>query len=472
MKRFGLLVLAFLTLAPAAHAATAEYDPQQRTVRYTAGPGEENDVWVMLLPGGWEFRDKPGTLITPGAGCVPVYSPAIPGQVTFSRVFCARPDGTANSTVEVKTFDGNDKIYPEDYQFYESDPAQANPIFNKIVAYGGSGNDIVWSESWATRNEQYGEEGDDTLYGGPNAEWTRGGPGNDLISAGAGEDILRGEADNDRVFGGDGSDLVVSGGEGNDDVNGGNGDDVVSGDDDAVNAVSTPGSDVIAGGAGRDRVKYDSSPQGVTVDLDGETGDDGAPGEGDTVAADVEDIRGSWHDDTLTGSDGPNLLDGYLGDDVLIGGGGQDDVRGFTGNDELWLRDGGQDSGDCYSGSDRAIVDPEDTLTACEVVELPAVPPANEELPAIVGAAKVGETLTGGDGRWSGTEPLSYARQWLRCDDTGGGCVEIAGATGQRYTLTAADSGKRVRYRVTASNAAGSSPAISAPTDRVRGRRR
>ena len=62
------------------------------------------------------------------------------------------------------------------------------------------------------------------------------------------------------------------------------------------------------------------------------------------------------------------------------------------------------------------------------------------------------------------TAPLSFAYQWQRCDTGGGTCTAIGTATGSAYTLQSADVGDTIRVVVTASNAAGSSSATSAPT--------
>src|SRR5207245_1941400 len=75
-----------------------------------------------------------------------------------------------------------------------------------------------------------------------------------------------------------------------------------------------------------------------------------------------------------------------------------------------------------------------------------------------------GQVLTASPGSWSGTQPISYAYQWRRCDSSGDNCADIAGATGQSYTLARADVGATVRVAVTGSNSAGSGNATSAAT--------
>ncbi|MEN0130543.1 MAG: GH92 family glycosyl hydrolase [Brevundimonas sp.] len=68
------------------------------------------------------------------------------------------------------------------------------------------------------------------------------------------------------------------------------------------------------------------------------------------------------------------------------------------------------------------------------------------KLPAITGTAKVGATLKGTQGSYSPT-PTTVTYRWLRNGSP------IAGATSARYTLTAADNGKVISLRVTASKA-------------------
>jgi hypothetical protein len=98
------------------------------------------------------------------------------------------------------------------------------------------------------------------------------------------------------------------------------------------------------------------------------------------------------------------------------------------------------------------------------VVALP--PPGLLEAPTVErsSAPKVGTKLGAYRGGWS-YSPTSYAFQWLRCDTDGvSNCADIAGRTNSAYIPVAADVDHRLRVRVVATNAGGSTPAASAPS--------
>jgi hypothetical protein len=93
-----------------------------------------------------------------------------------------------------------------------------------------------------------------------------------------------------------------------------------------------------------------------------------------------------------------------------------------------------------------------------------AVAPSNTALPTISGKAQVGELLTADNGTWTGTAPITYAYQWRVCNDSGNACHDIAGASGNEYTLKASDQGNTIRVVVTGKNADGTDSGTSVPT--------
>jgi hypothetical protein len=90
--------------------------------------------------------------------------------------------------------------------------------------------------------------------------------------------------------------------------------------------------------------------------------------------------------------------------------------------------------------------------------------PQNTSPPTITGQAVEGQTLTATAGTWTGDQPINFAYQWQRCDQSGLNCANIAGATTNSYRLTTADVGRTIRVAVTGQNSSGSSTAFSAPT--------
>ena len=113
-------------------------------------------------------------------------------------------------------------------------------------------------------------------------------------------------------------------------------------------------------------------------------------------------------------------------------------------------------------------------LPSSDGIAAPTAPPSSTAEPRISGAAEQGRTLTASRGSWRGTEPITYAYQWVRCGadggrPDGGDCTIVSGATSRDHRLGTSDLGFRMRVRVSATNAEGTRVAASNPTATVVG---
>jgi Ca2+-binding RTX toxin-like protein len=151
--------------------------------------------------------------------------------------------------------------------------------------------------AWLNAKVDLGD-GDDRLAAIAIPAFVNGGPGDDRLDAR--------HAAGAQLHGGDGADVLL-GGINQDELTGG------------------AGADAISGGEGFDTVSYTDHATGVSVRLGGST-DDGAPGEGDSIADDVERAVGSAGNDVIVGSDRS---------DQLVGGGGDDRLEGLGGDDQI-----------------------------------------------------------------------------------------------------------------------------------------
>jgi prepilin-type N-terminal cleavage/methylation domain-containing protein len=101
------------------------------------------------------------------------------------------------------------------------------------------------------------------------------------------------------------------------------------------------------------------------------------------------------------------------------------------------------------------------------VVAMPGLPQASA-LPTISGSPTTVGTLGATTGTWTNS-PTSYSYQWRRCDAGGASCADIASAVGATYGPVAADTGHKLRVRVTATNAAGATSAVSGASAAITG---
>lgn len=232
------------------------------------------------------------------------------------------------------------------------------------------------------RDTLAGLGGDDTIVAGSEFAELSGGDGWDVTDfssllgdldlsldeqandgpAGAGTGNLA--SDIEEVVGGAGDDLVV-GADGAELLDGWEGDDVL---------VGGLGADDLLGGEGFDLVSYADRLEGIVAALDGVAGD-GAVGEDDFIAEDVEDLAGGSGNDSLTGDPAENFLFGGEGHDTIAPLAGADYVSGDAGADAIAARDGTVDEVDCGPDSDSVVADGSDLFSPdCESVDLP-IPP-------------------------------------------------------------------------------------------------
>ena len=183
------LAAAALLLGSVATADAATVTAGQRSVTYTAAPGEANDVTVGVSP------SDPATIVVrdssaqisagAGAGCM-LASP--------HEADCKLANGASSVDASIDLGDGDDQA------------VENAPVWARI--FGGPGNDRL------SGCEAHGGPGDDVLSGcdgfGPDVgHWLDGGPGNDILTGGDGRDLMNGGGGRDTMRGGEGDDTLL-----------------------------------------------------------------------------------------------------------------------------------------------------------------------------------------------------------------------------------------------------------------------
>jgi Ca2+-binding RTX toxin-like protein len=133
------------------------------------------------------------------------------------------------------------------------------------------------------------------------------------------DDFLSGTSEANRIDGGGGADILFGMG-GADHLFGGRGNDVL---------VGGTGADHLDGGAGNNTAWYTDSDLSVEVNLEFGRGYSGSAL--DDVLVNIENVLGSYHDDTLVGDGVANTIEGGFGSDQIVGGGGNDHLYGGFG---------------------------------------------------------------------------------------------------------------------------------------------
>ncbi|MCL5281932.1 MAG: hypothetical protein M1376_18715 [Planctomycetes bacterium] len=228
---------------------------------------------------------------------------------------------------------------------------------NKIIVYGGEGDDVIDLRGVTVPVEIYGGGGNDTIYAGSGGSIIHGGLGDDTIYGGSGKDIIFGEEGHDTIYGGGGDDYIfgdkgmitdLGGGkeriaclpgskDGNDTIDGGDGNDIIFGGG---------GDDTISGGANDDLIFGDGGRMTwivgtIPTQADGTLDFDDADGDGLSIStrslrAGNDTIYGNAGADKIFGGKGNDFIDGGADNDLLYGNEGFDTVYGGSGADTIY----------------------------------------------------------------------------------------------------------------------------------------
>jgi hypothetical protein len=315
MRRFlAAATLAFAALAAPALAATVEVErpagSNNREVRYTASPGESNDVTITAIDNYAVRVNDPGAAITVGEGCV---------AIDDHNAECRSDDFLGRSAVDAG--DRDDTV--------RSDLG--------LDGEGGPGDDrLMVTGDRAPPSVLDGGGGRDHLTGGPNT---------DILTDGD----TSGAADSDEIDGGGDVDqvdyrrrtrpvvvdVVDPAGDGE------------AGENDVLTSVES-----VTGGSGDDRLAGGNVGQRY-VRVDGSGGADtilGRDGWNHIYGGDGNDrLLGGASIDALEGEAGEDVLAGNGGNDSLVGGPGADVVGCGQGTDGLGPPDDDVIASDCES---------------------------------------------------------------------------------------------------------------------------
>jgi Ca2+-binding RTX toxin-like protein len=382
--------VAAISVPTAAEAATV-LKSINGVVSYGGEPGENNDVKVTEVNGVIVFEEA-SVAISPHPSCA---------ALTPTKVGCAA-SGVDQITMNVTN--GINKVVSSapykttiDGAGGTSNEFKGGPVQNLLL--GGYNHDVL--TGGAGPDEIQGDDGSDYITGLGGADELIGGVGGDIFFSPSldGADLMDGGANYDIAdysarttsIGVSLDDVSNDGGHNeppflipeNDDVRstvenvkGGSGNDALEGSNAGNRLEGGGGSDLLAGrlgadglegGPGEDTVSYAGYGGALTVDLDGESGDDGLDSEQDTVGVDVERLLGGSGPDQLTGNASANVIRGGAGNDLIDGLDGADELFGDDGDDTLTSQDGLADADDCGAGTDTTVADALDARLECEL---------------------------------------------------------------------------------------------------------
>lgn len=202
----------------------------------------------------------------------------------------------------------------------------------KVTLKGGAGIEVQGNN---LNNVITGNAGDNTFLGGAGKDKLKGGAGWDTADYRTATAAVAVNLATGKTSGGAGVDTLSS----IEEVRGSNFSDRLTGNSGDNWLMGRRGDDRLNGGAGFDVADYRNATKAVAVNL--ATGK-ASGGDGKDILSNIEGVRGSNFNDTLTGNSGNNLLRGMKGNDKINGGAGFDraDYRNASGGVDVNLATG------------------------------------------------------------------------------------------------------------------------------------
>ena len=292
-----------------------------------------------------------------------------------------------NDSVSLKDYFNGDNYRRFHFQFDDKTLETADIAQKTLDVKGTDSRDLI--NGWITDDIIYGLDGDDNLSGNVGEDTIYGGNGNDALFGGEGDDVLSGDDGNDILYGGNGNDRL-DGGAGNDYLRGDAGHDILRGGEGNDNlAGGEYGSDtyIFHSGHGQDVIaeRASKNEDADTLRFEGVKAEDGrfirdgldlvikAYGDNDSVALkdyfngdNYRYFHFKFDDKTLEttdigkktldvkGTNGRDLINGWITDDIIHGLDDHDTLSGNDGNDMLY-GDEGNDS--IYGGNGDDLLD-------------------------------------------------------------------------------------------------------------------
>lgn len=281
--------------------------------------GAGNDRLTPTSPGVYVFR--------PGAGDDTIIATA---SSPFNDL-TTRPDDERQITVDYSDAKAGVDIDLAAGTAAGGSGTDAIPLVDDVI--GSQFADLIIGDD--TGNNLDGGSGADSIAAADGDDLLDGGRGFDTLDGGAGDDTVQAGLENDSVDGGTGADSI-NGDDGDDSIAAGGGNDFTAGGEGDDTLIGGGGNDTINGGGGVDVVNYleEQGTKGIKVFLAaGKTSTDSFGGTDRLV--DIESIRGTLLNDTITGDGAANSFNGSAGNDRLDGAGGKDNLVGSAGDDAL-----------------------------------------------------------------------------------------------------------------------------------------